>query len=127
MKYVIWVLWPAFIAAGIAEVDLLYDDRSGAVVPVRTTRRMVGTATYSTGFLLFWLVCIGSSLMTYLMMPRDAKEALMKAAGEREDLARPKRREPAQRRPLDQDKPLSRSFCRSTTASRPTAMRSNPR
>jgi hypothetical protein len=34
--------------------------------------------------------------MTYFMMPSVAKEALRKAASEREDLARPKRRqEPA--------------------------------
>jgi hypothetical protein len=71
----------------------LHDDRSGTVVPVRRTVEWSATATYSTGFLLFWLVCIGSSLMTYAMMPRGAKEALRKAAGEREDLARPKRRE----------------------------------
>jgi hypothetical protein len=32
--------------------------------------------------------------MTYAMMPEAAKEALRKAASEREDLARPKRREP---------------------------------
>ena len=49
-------------------------------------------ATYSTGFLLFWLVCIGSSLMTYSMMPDVAKDALRKAAGERVDLARRQRR-----------------------------------
>ncbi|HCN69436.1 MAG TPA: hypothetical protein DIT03_14550 [Candidatus Accumulibacter sp.] len=52
-------------------------------------------ATYSTGFLLFWLVCIGSSLMTYSMMPEAAKEALRTAAGERTDLARRKRRSDA--------------------------------
>ena len=50
-------------------------------------------ATSSTGFLLFWLVCICSSLMPYAMMPQLAKEALRKAASERADLARPQRRE----------------------------------
>ncbi|WP_295486012.1 hypothetical protein [Accumulibacter sp.] len=94
MKYVIWVLWPAFIAAGIAETIFftMIDPRQlylfGQLV------EWSPTATYSTGFLLFWLVCIGSSLMTYLMMPHQAQEALRKAAGDREDLARPKRREP---------------------------------
>ncbi|WP_295505544.1 hypothetical protein [Accumulibacter sp.] len=93
MKYVIWVLWPAFIAAGIAETIFftMIDPRQlylfGQLVEWSVT------ATYSTGFLLFWLVCIGSSLMTYLMMPTDAKDALRKAAGDRDDLARPRRRE----------------------------------
>jgi len=94
MKYVIWVFWPAFIAAGIAETIFftMIDPEQLYLFGQRVEWSL--TATYSTGFLLFWLVCIGSSLMTYLMMPRDAKEALMKAADEREDLARPKRREP---------------------------------
>jgi hypothetical protein len=52
MKHVIWVLWPAFIAAGIAEVLFLHDDRSGAVIPVRRTCRMVGD-----GHLLDGLLC----------------------------------------------------------------------
>ena len=95
MKHVIWVLWPAFIAAGIAEV-LFFTMIDPAQLYLFGERvEWSATATYSTGFFLFWLVCICSSLMTYLMMPGIAKEALRKAASEREDLARPKRREPA--------------------------------
>ena len=92
MKQVIWVLWPAFIAAGIAETAFftLIDPRQlyllGQPVDVSTT------ATYSIGFLLFWLLCVGSSLMSYLMLPHSIKEALGRLANEREDLARPKRR-----------------------------------
>ena len=92
MKHVIWVLWPAFIAAGIAETIFftLIDPAQLYLFGERVEWSV--TATYSTGFLLFWLVCSGSSLMTYFMMPEVAKEALRKAASEREDLARPKRR-----------------------------------
>lgn len=91
MKQVIWVLWPAFIAAGIAEVAFftLIDPRQLYLLgqPVEVSP----TATYSIGFLLFWLLCIGSSLMTYLMLPQSIKEALGRIARERDDLARPKR------------------------------------
>ncbi len=94
MKYVIWVMWPAFIAAGIAETIFftMIDPEQLYLFGQRV--EWSATATYSTGFLLFWLVCIGSSLMTYAMMPEAVKEALKKVASEREDLARPKRREP---------------------------------
>lgn len=94
MKHVIWVLWPAFVAAGIAETLFftMIDPRQlylfGELV------EWSPLATYSTGFFLFWLICICSSLMTHFMMPQVAKDALRKAADEREDLARPKRREP---------------------------------
>lgn len=95
MKQVIWVLWPAFIAAGIAEIVFftLIDPRQLYLLgqPVDVS----ATATYSIGFLLFWLLCVGSSLMSYLMLPQHIKNALGRIANERADLARPKRREHA--------------------------------
>ena len=94
MKHVIWVLWPAFIAAGIAEVIFFTMIDPAQLYLFGELVQWSAIATYSTGFLLFWLVCIGSSLMTYAMMPEAVKAALKKVASEREDLARPKRREP---------------------------------
>jgi len=92
MKQVIWVLWPAFVAAGIAEgvFFTLIDPRQLYLLgePVALS----AMATYSIGFLLFWLVCIGSSLMTYFMLPQGIKDALGRIASEHEDLARPKRK-----------------------------------
>jgi hypothetical protein len=91
MKHVIWVLWPAFIAAGVAEVVFftVIDPRQLYLLgePIEVS----ATATYSIGFLLLWLLCVGSSMMTYLMMPLSIKAALAKLASEREDLSRPKR------------------------------------
>ncbi len=96
MKHVIWVFWPAFIAAGIAETIFFTMIDPAQLYLFGQQVQWSAIATYSTGFLLFWLVCIFSSLMTYTMMPEVAKEALRKAASEREDLAQPKkRREPA--------------------------------
>ncbi len=96
MRHIIWIFWPAFIAAGIAETIFftMIDPRQlylfGKVI------EWSPVATYSAGFLLFWLVCIGSSLMTYFMMPAAIKEALIAAAGARDDLTRPLRhREPS--------------------------------
>ncbi|MBL8416341.1 MAG: hypothetical protein JNM42_18105 [Propionivibrio sp.] len=91
MKLVIWILWPSFIAAGIAQVlfftvidpQQLYLLGQPVVLPA--------IAVYSLGFLMFWLMCIGSSLMTWFMLPQGIKKALEAYAGEREDLARRKR------------------------------------
>lgn len=95
MRQIIWVLWPAFIAAGIAEgvFFTLIDPRELYLLgePVALS----AIATYSIGFLLFWLVCIGSSLMTYFMMPQRIKDALGRIANEHEDLARPKHKAPS--------------------------------
>ena len=94
MKHVIWVFWPAFIAAGVAEVLFFTMIDPAQLYLFGELVEWSVTATYSTGFLLFWLICIFSSMMTYFMLPQVAKEALRKAVSEREDLARPKRREP---------------------------------
>jgi hypothetical protein len=48
-------------------------------------------ATYSIGFLLFWLICASSSLMSWFMLPQSVKNALTRHAEERDDLSRPKR------------------------------------
>ena len=92
MNKVIWVLWPAFIAAGIAEIVFftLMDPRQLYLLgqPVELS----ATATYSLGFLLFWLVCVGSSLMTYFMMPKSVKETLKGIVTQREALSKPKAR-----------------------------------
>ena len=96
MKHVIWVMWPAFIAAGIAETLFftMIDPRQlylfGELV------EWSPTATYSTGFLLFWLLCSGASLMTYLMLPGDVKAALSRHADEHPDLSRRNRTRAAQ-------------------------------
>ncbi|HMW18035.1 MAG TPA: hypothetical protein PKN13_01775 [Accumulibacter sp.] len=96
MRHIIWVAWPAFIAAGIAEAIFftLIDPRQLYLLGRQVEWPPI--ATYSTGFFLFWLVCIGACLMSYFMMPQGIKEALVAAAGAREDLARPiRRREPS--------------------------------
>ena len=96
MKMIIWVLWPAFTAAGIAEVVFftLIDPQQLYLLgkPVDVSPM----TTYSIGFLLFWLVCAGASLMTWFMLPADVKAALQRHATEHPDLARRGRPRPAQ-------------------------------
>jgi hypothetical protein len=91
MKHIIWVLWPAFVAAGIAEVVFFTVIDPKQLYLLGQPVVLPAIASYSIGFLLFWLICAGSSLMTWFMLPQGVKTALDKYAGERDDLARPRR------------------------------------
>jgi hypothetical protein len=64
MRRAIWILWPAFIVAGVAEIlfftvfdpaDLHLFGRPAGVSRL---------ATYSVGFLLFWAFAAASSALT---------------------------------------------------------------
>ena len=91
MKHVIWVLWPAFIAAGLAEVVFFTVIDPQQLYLLGRPVELAPLATYSIGFLLFWLICAGSSLMTFFMLPASIKDALADAAEDHTDLARPLR------------------------------------
>jgi len=88
MKMIIWVLWPAFAAAGIAEVVFftLIDPQQLYLLgePISASPM----TTYSIGFLLFWMVCAGACLMTWFMLPAEVKSILQRHATEHPDLAR---------------------------------------
>lgn len=64
MKQVIWILWPSFVVAGLAEIAFftLIDPQELYLFgePTHFSR----TATYSIGFFSFWAVCAASSLFT---------------------------------------------------------------
>ena len=85
MKHVIWVLWPSFVAAGIAEVVFFTVIDPQQLYLFGQPVSLSPVATYSFGFLMLWLVCIGASLITWSMLPRDVKSALGRRAGERDE------------------------------------------
>ena len=91
MKHIIWVLWPAFIAAGIAETAFFTVIDPKQLYLMGQPVELSAMATYSIGFLMFWLICAGSSLMTWFMLPQDIKTALENLSNERPDLSRPQR------------------------------------
>ncbi len=91
MKLIIWVLWPAFIAAGIAEVIFFTVIDPQQLYLFGQPVELPAMTTYSIGFLMFWLICAGASLMTWFMLPQEIKSALQRHADEHEDLARRKR------------------------------------
>ena len=91
MKHVIWILWPAFIAAGIAEVVFFTVIDPKQLFLLGQPIELAALTTYSIGFFLFWVLCIGSSLMTYFMLPQSIKAALEITTTDRVDLSRPQR------------------------------------
>jgi hypothetical protein len=88
MKHIIWVLWPAFIAAGLAEVVFFTVIDPQQLYLLGRPVELPPLATYSIGFLMFWLICAGSSLMTCFMLPAGVKNALAETVKARADLAR---------------------------------------
>jgi cytosine/uracil/thiamine/allantoin permease len=91
MKHIIWILWPAFIAAGIAEVVFFTIIDPKQLFLLGQPIELAALTTYSIGFFLFWVLCIGSSLMTYFMLPQSIKKALESTATDRVDLSRQQR------------------------------------
>lgn len=91
MKHIIWILWPAFIAAGIAEVVFFTVIDPKQLFLLGQAIELDPLTTYSIGFFLFWVLCIGSSLMTYFMLPQSIKKALESTATDRVDLSHQQR------------------------------------
>jgi hypothetical protein len=74
VKRAIWILWPSFLIAGVAEVVffMLFDP-----MELHFAAELLGlpnrTAWYTVGFLLFWLFAAASSAFT-VFLQRSAAE-----------------------------------------------------
>lgn len=73
MQKLIWIFWPSFLVAGVAEAVFftLVDPQELYLFgePVYWSK----TATYSVGFIAFWITCAASS-MTTCFLQRTAAE-----------------------------------------------------
>lgn len=67
------VLWPSFLAAGIAEMAFFATIEPQTLYPFGQSATLSPIATYSLGFLFFWLICSASSLVTQFLQ-RPATE-----------------------------------------------------
>ncbi|MGV0998965.1 MAG: hypothetical protein ACOYBQ_06530 [Fluviibacter sp.] len=76
MRSMIWVLWPSFVAAAIAEfVFFAVADPQQLYWMGERVKFSVST-TYSIGFLFFWMICAGSSVLTFLLLPPRIRSVL---------------------------------------------------
>lgn len=64
MKNFIFVFWPSFLVAGIAEGLFFTLVRPQELYLFGEPVYFSDTATYSIGFLAFWLICASSSFLT---------------------------------------------------------------
>ena len=73
IRLLMWVLWPSFLAAGVAEIIVFSlidpDDLIVLGHPVHVTRE----AVYSVGFFVLWLICAISSALTIIVLPGSLK------------------------------------------------------
>lgn len=72
----IWILWPAFVAAAIAEIVFFAVADPQQLYWMGVPVKFSASATYSLGFLFFWMICTGSSVLTYLLLPPRIRAAL---------------------------------------------------
>lgn len=76
MRSMIWILWPSFVAAAIAEFVFFAVADPQQLYWMGEPVKFSASATYSIGFLFFWLICAGSSVLTYLLLPPRIRAAL---------------------------------------------------
>ncbi len=76
MKLTIWVFWPSFIAAGIAESAFFTFFDPKQLYLFGNPVQFSPLATYSIGFLLFWMLCACTSLLTWFMLPPSVKRGI---------------------------------------------------
>ena len=84
-KYLMWVLWPSFIAAGmgVGIIFTLIDPTELAILgyPVHTGRM----AVYTLGFFILWAICaVASALSCFLQATSQADEANRRGSADRQ-------------------------------------------
>lgn len=76
VRSMIWILWPAFFAAAIVEFAFFAVADPQQLYWMGEPVKFSTSATYSLGFLFFWMICTGSSVLTYLLLPPRIRAAL---------------------------------------------------
>jgi len=73
MKRLMWILWPSFVVAGIAEAAFFTIIDPQELYLFGEQVELSRMSTYSIGFFCFWAVCAASSMFTCFIQ-RDAEE-----------------------------------------------------
>lgn len=73
MQKAIWILWPSFLVAAVAEILFFTVVDPQELYLFGQTVTFSSVATYTLGFFAFWLICAASS-MTTCFFQRSAAE-----------------------------------------------------
>jgi hypothetical protein len=82
MQRLLWVVWPSFIVAGVAEGLFFTVINPQELYFFGEAVHFSTLATYSIGFLAFWAICAGSSLFTCFLQ-RTPDEINGRGCGQR--------------------------------------------
>ena len=82
-RYVMWVLWPSFIAAGMG-VGILFTlvDPTELVIlgqPLHASR----TAVYTLGFFVLWSICAVASALSCFLLATSTREQVSRGEQDR--------------------------------------------
>lgn len=69
MRWLMWVLWPGFLVAGLATAIVFSVVDPGELNVFGKPLEAPPEAVYTIGFLLAWLLCALSSALTLYTMP----------------------------------------------------------
>lgn len=74
LKLAMWVLWPSFLAAGLAEMAVFSILDPDELVVFGRHVNASREAIYSIGFFLLWAICALSSIITLSVLPGRPSE-----------------------------------------------------
>lgn len=81
MYKVFWVLWPSFLVAGVAEGIFFSVINPQELYLLGQPVHFSPVATYSIGFIAFWVLCASSSLLTCFLQRSSAEVNRRASAG----------------------------------------------
>ena len=79
LRLVIWILWPSFLVAGIAEGLLFTAIHPEEILLFGEPLGISNEGIYTLGFFMIWSFCALSSALTIFVLPKsggDAKTSL---------------------------------------------------
>jgi hypothetical protein len=73
-RFLIWILWPSFLVAGVAEGFLFTLMDPQDIVLFGERIEASAEAVYTVGFFVLWALCALSSGLTYFVLPAQQEE-----------------------------------------------------
>ena len=70
LRQIIWILWPSFLVAGIAEGLLFTAIHPDDILLFGEPIPLSNEGVYTLGFLIIWLFCAISSGLSFFVLPK---------------------------------------------------------
>jgi hypothetical protein len=73
LRLVIWILWPSFLVAGIAEGLLFTAIHPEEILLFGEPLGISNEGIYTLGFFVMWAFCAASSALTVFVLPKSGE------------------------------------------------------